>query len=57
MKDTAAQKLAETFAHMARNRIDALFHETSHNTDRESYRLAQQITDGGYDWLDEGMLP
>jgi hypothetical protein len=56
MKDTAAQKLAETFAHMARNRIDALFHETSHNTDRESYRLAQQVTGGGYDWLDEGML-
>jgi hypothetical protein len=56
MQDPAARSLAEIFGSMAKNRIESLFEAASHNTDRESYRLAQKVTGGGYDWLDEGML-
>jgi hypothetical protein len=56
LQDSKAQSLADTFAHMARGRIDTLFHAIRHNTDRESYRLAQRVAGGEYDWLDEGML-
>jgi len=56
LRDPSAQTLADTFADMARGRIDALFHAIHHNNDREGYRLAQRVTGGEYDWLNEGML-
>lgn len=56
LKDPSAQSLADTFANMARNRIEAMFCGIHHNTDREAYRLAQRVREGEYDWLDEGML-
>lgn len=56
LKDPSAQSLADTFANMARNRIEAMFHGIHHNTDRAAYRLAQRVREGEYDWLDEGML-
>jgi alkylation response protein AidB-like acyl-CoA dehydrogenase len=56
LNEPTAQNLADTFAHMARGRIENLFHAIHHNTDRESYRLAQRVTGGEYDWLDDGML-
>jgi alkylation response protein AidB-like acyl-CoA dehydrogenase len=56
LNDESARGLSDLFAKMSRNRIEALFHGIHHNTDSASYRLAQRVREGEYDWLDEGML-
>lgn len=56
LHDATARSLADTFAKMACTRIEVLFRGIHQNTDRFSYRLAQQVREGRYDWLDEGIL-
>jgi hypothetical protein len=56
LADQNALDLAETFAQMARLRIEAHFHALHHNADRASYRLSQRVLAGEFDWLEDGML-
>ena len=54
--DSDARDLADYFCKSARLRIDHLFRELHHNTDRQSYRLAQKVLEGKEDWVQEGIL-
>ncbi|HKS36016.1 MAG TPA: acyl-CoA dehydrogenase family protein, partial [Verrucomicrobiae bacterium] len=47
--------LVDYFCHSARLRIDQRFAGLTRNSDRQGYRLAQNVLAGGYDWLDEGI--
>ena len=48
--------LVEHFAAGSRNRIDAHFRGVRNNHDRMGYRLAQQMLQGPYDWMLEGIV-
>ena len=48
--------VAEYFCRNARLRIDQLFHDIHHNTDRMGYRVAQGVLKGECEWLEDGML-
>jgi len=41
---------------MARRRADALFGELWANDDDSRYQAAQNVLDGRYKWLEEGIL-
>ena len=48
--------LVEHFAAGSRDRIDTHFRGVRHNHDRMGYRLAQQMLQGPYDWMLEGVV-
>jgi alkylation response protein AidB-like acyl-CoA dehydrogenase len=50
-----AYELAGLFAKQARRRADAKFAELFDNEDAEQYGSAQQLLDGRYTWLEEGI--
>src|SRR6201990_3526374 len=52
----AAYDLADLFARQARRRVDALFTALWHNDDDAGYAGAQELLDGRYTWLEEGVL-
>ena len=54
-KDEAIE-LAQLFCSMAKRRADALFGELWANDDDSRYRAAQNVLDGRYKWLEEGIL-
>lgn len=51
-----ATELAHLFCKMARRRADTLFHELWSNDDDARYRAAQDVLDGRYLWLEEGVV-
>jgi hypothetical protein len=51
-----AYQLAEAFCEQSRVRIDALFAALWHNTDAQDQHLAEQVLQGDYSWLEEGVL-
>lgn len=51
-----AYELADTFCLQSRDRIEQLFTELWRNTDAADRRLAANVLDGRYDWLEEGVL-
>jgi hypothetical protein len=51
-----AFELADLFCRQARRRADALFRSLHDNDDRFNYQAAQQVLDGRYEWLEEGLL-
>jgi alkylation response protein AidB-like acyl-CoA dehydrogenase len=55
-RKTEAYELADLFCRQARRRADALFHSLHDNDDTFNYKAAQQVLDGRYEWLEEGML-
>jgi hypothetical protein len=48
--------LADLFCRQARGRVDAKFHELSHNADTQAYRLAQEVLQREHRWLERGMV-
>lgn len=48
--------LADYACRNARLRIEQTFHGLRHNVDRAGYKLAQQVLEGNYDWLESGMV-
>jgi alkylation response protein AidB-like acyl-CoA dehydrogenase len=54
-KDEAIE-LAQLFCSMAKRRADTLFGELWANDDDARYRAAQNLLDGRYAWLEEGVL-
>jgi alkylation response protein AidB-like acyl-CoA dehydrogenase len=50
-----AVELADLFAKQARRRVDALFSSVFANDDGAAYRTAQNVLDGRYEWLEEGI--
>ncbi|MFG1817624.1 acyl-CoA dehydrogenase family protein [Kribbella sp. NPDC049174] len=51
-----AYQLAEVFCEQARLRVDHLFEQLWSNTDDSDRRLAQQVLDGDYSWLEDGIV-
>jgi hypothetical protein len=51
-----ATELAQLFCAMAKRRADALFSELFDNDDDARYKAAQKVLDGGYEWLEEGVV-
>ncbi|MBI3324427.1 MAG: acyl-CoA dehydrogenase family protein [Candidatus Omnitrophica bacterium] len=54
--DRSPVELADLFCRQARLRLDGLFQALHRNTDRQAYRLAQDVMDSKYQWLEEGIL-
>jgi alkylation response protein AidB-like acyl-CoA dehydrogenase len=51
-----AVELADLFAKQARRRVDALFGALFSNDDDANYKAAQNVLEGRYEWLEEGIL-
>jgi alkylation response protein AidB-like acyl-CoA dehydrogenase len=51
-----AYELAETFCQQATLRVEALFHALWTNTDSSDVRLADQVLEGHYTWLEDGIV-
>src|SRR6266576_1875264 len=51
-----AVDLADLFCRQARGRVEAKFHELSHNADTRAYRLAQEVLQHEHGWLERGMV-
>jgi alkylation response protein AidB-like acyl-CoA dehydrogenase len=54
--ETSAIELADLFCRQARRRIDTHFAALWHNTDNRNYQAAQQVLDGRFVWLEDGVL-
>jgi alkylation response protein AidB-like acyl-CoA dehydrogenase len=54
--DDSAVGLADAFCRQARVRADQLFDELWRNSDDADRRLARDVLDGRYTWLEEGIL-
>ena len=52
----AAHDLADLFARQARRRVDELFTALWRNDDDAGYETAQELLDGRYTWLEQGVL-
>ena len=55
-RQAEALKLADLFCHQARRRAHALFQSLHDNDDTFNYKAAQEVLDGRYIWLEEGLL-
>ena len=55
-RKTEAIELAELFCAMAKRRAENLFGELFDNDDDARYKAAQNVLDGRYRWLEEGMV-
>jgi len=51
-----AYELAETFCQQATLRVEALFHGLWTNTDSSDVRLTDQVLEGRYTWLEDGIV-
>jgi alkylation response protein AidB-like acyl-CoA dehydrogenase len=49
-------ELADVFSLEARRRIEDTFRAGRRNHDRQTYRLAQEVTGGSYRWLEKGAV-
>ena len=53
--DRSPLKLADLFCRQARRRIARSFHDVFNNSDSFSYRMAQDVLAGQYEWLEYGI--
>ena len=51
-----ALSVADYFCREARRRIAHFFRDAGHNHDSRGYRLARDVLDGKYTWLEEGTI-
>jgi len=54
--DRGPIELADFFCRQARQRIALRFANLTRNSDRQGYRLAQEVLNGSYRWLEQGIL-
>ena len=52
-----ALNIADFFCREARRRISHLFKDAGRNNDHCGYRLARDVLDGKYAWLEDGIIP
>ncbi len=55
-RGASAYELADAFCQQSRGRVEALFDRLWNNTDDLDTRLARQVLDGQYTWLETGVL-
>lgn len=51
-----AMRLADVFCRQSRLRIKKLFHDLWTNADEATYKLAQDVLKGRYEWLEDGAI-
>jgi hypothetical protein len=51
-----AYELAEIYCQQATQRVDALFHELWTNTDSSDVKLTNDVLEGRYTWLEQGII-
>jgi len=51
-----ARDLADAFCRQSRERVRQLFEDLWHNTDASDHKLAGQVLDGDYTWLEAGII-
>lgn len=51
-----AIELADVFCRQARRRVEEKFHAVWHNDDVATYAVARTVLDGGFTWLEAGMV-
>ncbi len=54
--DAGAVKLADLFCRQARRRLKDLHRDVYCNDDKRSYKLAREILEGKYDWLEDNII-
>ena len=54
--DMSPLRLADLFCRQARRRIEATYREVFNDDDPRAYRLAQDVLDGDFKWMEEGIL-
>ncbi len=52
-----ARALADLYCRMARDRIEKRFDELFANDDDATYRIARRVLEGGFTWLERGIIP
>jgi alkylation response protein AidB-like acyl-CoA dehydrogenase len=55
--DESPLRLADLFCRQARKRVEALFAALFDADDRPAYRVAQEVLEGQYRWLEQGIFP
>jgi len=55
--DQSPVRLADLFCQRARKRIDDLFDDLFSDVDGDAYRVAQEVLDGQFTWLEQGIFP
>ncbi len=48
--------LADYFCTSSAGKVNELFRALRHNADRQGYKLAQKVLEGGLEWLEQGMV-
>ena len=51
-----AVELADAFCRQARRRVEDRFAAVWHNDDVATYAIARKVLDGGYTWIEDGMV-
>ncbi|MCE9614299.1 MAG: acyl-CoA dehydrogenase family protein [Lentisphaerae bacterium] len=51
-----ALALADVFCRDSRGRVEEAFRASAHNTDHARYRLAREVLEGKFTWLEDGIL-
>jgi hypothetical protein len=54
--DDSPIHVADLFCRQARKRVEALFDGLFSDADRPAYRVAQQVLEGEYRWLEQGIF-
>jgi alkylation response protein AidB-like acyl-CoA dehydrogenase len=55
--DQSPIRLADLFCQRARQRVDDLFDDLFSDVDGDAYKVAQEVLDGRFTWLEEGIFP
>src|SRR5206468_2480463 len=55
--DRTALELADLFCRGARRRVEVLFSNVASNSDVAGYRIARDVLDQRYEWLEQGIVP
>ena len=54
--DRSPYTLADLFCRQARTRIQDRFRRLFRNSDAATYSVAQQVMEGTFDWVEEGLI-
>lgn len=56
-EDASPIEMADYFCRLAQNRIDANFYALSHNEDKSINKIAEEVLNQRYLWLEDGVIP
>lgn len=54
--DESPVRMADLFCRISRRRVNGLFAEVFHNDDSHTYKVAREVLEGEYTWLESGTI-